>query len=231
MCVVGEKNMSKILIVEDDEKLSKELKIFLDKNGYDSVILQKFDNAVEDILEENADLILLDINLPYTDGEYICKEIRKTSDVPIIMVTSRDNEIDELLSLNYGADQYVTKPFNIQILLAKITGLLKRNQNADKSQEKIKCNGFILNVSKSMIETENKKIELTKNELKILHYLVLNQGKIVSREDIMNYLWESENFIDDNTLTVNMTRLRGELEELGIKDSIETKRGQGYILK
>ena len=195
MCVVGEKNMSKILIVEDDEKLSKELKIFLDKNGYDSVILQKFDNAVEDILEENADLILLDINLPYTDGEYICKEIRKTSDVPIIMVTSRDNEIDELLSLNYGADQYVTKPFNIQILLAKITGLLKRNQNADKSQEKIKCNGFILNVSKSMIETENKKIELTKNELKILHYLVLNQGKIVSREDIMNYLWESENFM------------------------------------
>ena len=176
MCVVGEKNMSKILIVEDDEKLSKELKIFLDKNGYDSVILQKFDNAVEDILEENADLILLDINLPYTDGEYICKEIRKTSDVPIIMVTSRDNEIDELLSLNYGADQYVTKPFNIQILLAKITGLLKRNQNADKSQEKIKCNGFILNVSKSMIETENKKIELTKNELKILHYLVLNQA-------------------------------------------------------
>ena len=240
MCVVGEKNMSKILIVEDDEKLSKELKIFLDKNGYDSVILQKFDNAVEDILEENADLILLDINLPYTDGEYICKEIRKTSDVPIIMVTSRDNEMDELISLNYGADQYVTKPFNIQILLAKIAGLIKRNQNADKSQEKIKCNEFILNVSKSVIETENKKnddvvqneqIELTKNELKILHYLVLNQGKIVSREEIMNYLWESENFIDDNTLTVNMTRLRGKLEELGIKDSIETKRGQGYILK
>ena len=125
MCVVGEKNMSKILIVEDDEKLSKELKIFLDKNGYDSVILQKFDNAVEDIL---------DINLPYTDGEYICKEIRKTSDVPIIMVTSRDNEMDELISLNYGADQYVTKPFNIQILLAKIAGLIKRNQNADNSQ-------------------------------------------------------------------------------------------------
>lgn len=231
MCVVGEKNMSKILIVEDDEKLSKELKIFLEKNGYTAVILLKFDNAVEDILEENADLILLDINLPYTDGEYICKEIRRTSNVPIIMVTSRDNEIDELLSLNYGADQYVTKPFNIQILLAKIAGLLRRNQNAEKSQEKIKCNEFILNVSKSMVETEDKKTELTKNELKILHYLVLNQGKIVTREEIMNYLWESENFIDDNTLTVNMTRLRSKLEELGIKDSIETKRGQGYILK
>ena len=223
--------MSKILIVEDDEKLSKELKIFLEKNGYITVILEKFDNAVQDILKESADLILLDINLPYTDGEYICKEIRKTSNVPIIMVTSRDNEMDELLSLNFGADQYVTKPFNIQILLAKISGLLKRNQNIIQNQEQINCNGFILNVSKSMIETENKKIELTKNELKILHYLVLNQGKIVSREEIMNYLWESENFIDDNTLTVNMTRLRSKLEELGIKDSIETKRGQGYILK
>lgn len=223
--------MSKILIVEDDEKLRNELEIFLNNNGYETWCLEQFEKPIEDILKENGDLILLDINLPNSDGEYICKEIRKVSNVPIIMVTSRDNEMDELISLNYGADQYVTKPFNIQILLAKITGLLKRNQNADKSQEKIKCNGFILNVSKSMIETENKKIELTKNELKILHYLVLNQGKIVSREDIMNYLWVSENFIDDNTLTVNMTRLRGKLEELGIKDSIETKRGQGYILK
>lgn len=206
MCVVGEKNMSKILIVEDDEKLSKELKIFLDKNGYDSVILQKFDNAVEDILEENADLILLDINLPYTDGEYICKEIRKTSDVPIIMVTSRDNEIDELLSLNYGADQYVTKPFNIQILLAKITGLLKRNQNADKSQEKIKCNGFILNVSKSMIETENKKIELTKNDLTNYLFFLDNtlenisktrNRKLASMKRLYEYL-ETNNLINVN---------------------------------
>ena len=223
--------MQKILIIEDDEKLREELETFLNRNGFIATSLKKFDNAVEDILKAKADLLLIDINLPYTDGEYICKEIRRTSNVPIIMVTSRDNEIDELLSLNYGADQYVTKPFNIQILLAKIAGLLRRNQNAEKSQEKIKCNEFILNVSKSVIEKENKKIELTKNELKILHYLVLNQGKIVTREEIMNYLWESENFIDDNTLTVNMTRLRGKLEELGIKDSIETKRGQGYILK
>lgn len=223
--------MSNILIVEDDEKLSKELKIFLEKNGYTAVILQKFDNAVEDILEENSDLILLDINLPYTDGEYICKEIRRTSNVPIIMVTSRDNEIDELLSLNYGADQYVTKPFNIQILLAKIAGLLRRNQNAEKSQEKIKCNEFILNVSKSVIEKENKKIELTKNELKILYFLVLNKEKIVSRNEIMDYLWDSESFVDDNTLTVNINRLRTKLEEIGLQGIIETKRGLGYILK
>ena len=223
--------MQKILIVEDDKKLSKELKIFLEKNGYIATVLEDFNDVVNDILKENADLILLDINLPITDGEYICKELRKLSDVPIIIVTSRNNEIDELLSLNYGADQYVTKPYNIQILLAKISGLLKRNKKEDKNQEKIRCNGFILDTSRSIIEKENKKVELTKNEFKILYYLILNQGKIVSRENIMSYLWESENFIDDNTLTVNMTRLRNKLESLGIENQIETRRGQGYMLK
>ena len=222
--------MAKILIIEDDQKLRTELKIFLEKNGYQVSILEEFKNPIENILKENADLILLDINLPYIDGEYICKELRKTSDIPIIIVTSRDNEIDELISLNNGADQYVTKPYNIQILLAKISGLLRRTQNNEINQNKINCNKFILNISKSLIENGEKKIELTKNELKILHFLVLNKGKIVSRDEIMNYLWDSESFIDDNTLTVNMTRLRTKLEELGIKDIIQTKRGQGYIL-
>ena len=137
--------MKRILIIEDDEKLRCELETFLNKNGFVATSLNKFDNAVEDILNEKADLLLLDINLPYTDGEFICKEIRKTSNVPIIMVTSRDNEMDELLSLNYGADQYVTKPYNIQILLAKIVGLLKRNQNAGNNPDKIDCGSFILN--------------------------------------------------------------------------------------
>ena len=222
--------MAKILIIEDDKKLRTELKIFLEKNGYQVSILEEFKNPIENILKENADLILLDINLPYIDGEYICKELRKTSDIPIIIVTSRDNEIDELISLNNGADQYVTKPYNIQILLAKISGLLRRTQNNEINQNKINCNKFILNISKSLIKNGEKKIELTKNELKILHFLVLNKGKIVSRDEIMNYLWDSESFIDDNTLTVNMTRLRTKLEELGIKDIIQTKRGQGYIL-
>ena len=223
--------MEKILIVEDDEKLRNELKIFLDRNGYEGIILGKFDNSINDILQINPDLILLDINLPYFDGEYICKELRKTSNVPIIMITSRDSEIDELLSLNYGADQYVTKPYNIQILLAKINGLLKRSKNIESNQTKIDCDDFILNISKSVIERNNKYIELTKNELKILHYLVMNKGKIVSREEIMDYLWDSQSFIDDNTLTVNIKRLRNKLEEFGIKDIIETKRGQGYLLK
>ncbi len=199
--------MDKILIVEDDEKLREELKIFLDRNGYDTVILDKFDNPVEDILKINPNLVLLDINLPYFDGEYICKELRKKSNVPIIMLTSRDNEIDELISLNYGADQYVTKPYNIQILLAKINGLLKRSKNSDATQTLIDCKEFVLDISKSIIENGNNKIELTKNELKILHYLVMNRGKIVSRDEIMDYLWDSESFIDDNTLTVNIKRL------------------------
>lgn len=223
--------MSKILIVEDDEKLRKELKIFLEKNGYEVKILEKFENAIQDILKENADLILLDINLPYTDGEYICKEIRKVSDLPIIMVTSRNSEIDELISLNNGADQYVVKPYNVQILLAKIAGLLKRTQNAESNQNKINCNDFILNISKSCIERGEEQKELTKNELKILHYLALKKGQIVSRDEIINYLWDSESFIDDNTLTVNMTRLRTKLDEIGLQNRIETKRGQGYMLR
>ena len=223
--------MKKILIVEDDQKLRNELKIYLEKNGYEALTIEKFDNSIQEILNKKADLILLDINLPYLDGEYICKEIRKTLNVPIIMVTSRDSELDELISLNNGADQYVTKPYNLQILLAKIAGLLKRIENTGINQNKIDCKEFILNISKSMIEKEEKQIELTKNELKILHFLVLRKGQIVSRDEIINYLWDSESFIDDNTLTVNMTRLRTKLEEIGLKDIIETKRGQGYILK
>lgn len=223
--------MSKILIVEDDKKLREELKIFLKKHGYHVEMLEKFDNTIEEIINVKSDLILLDINLPYVDGEYICKEIRKVSNVPIIMVTSRDNELDELLSINNGADQYVTKPYNIQILLAKIERLLKRSYNSNMSQDKINCGNFILNISKSTIEKEDASLELTKNELKILYFLVLNKEKIVSRNEIMDYLWDSESFVDDNTLTVNINRLRTKLEEIGLQDIIETKRGLGYILK
>ena len=222
--------MPKILIIEDDEKLREELKIFLNKNGYEATTLTTFDNTIQEILKRKPDLILLDINLPNTDGEYICKEIRKQSNMPIIIVTSRDNELDELLSINNGADHYITKPFNIQILLAKIGSLLRRT-SMQEVNDKIDVKDFILNTSNNTIEKDGKIIELTKNEYKILKYLVQNRGKIVSREDIMECLWESESFIDDNTLTVNITRLRNKLEELELKELLETKRGQGYILK
>ena len=223
--------MQKILIVEDDEKLRSELEIFLNNNGYQAECLKSFDNTIVDILKINPNLILLDINLPGVDGEYICKEIRKQSNMGIIIVTSRDNELDELVSINYGADHYITKPFNIHILLAKINTLLRRTNNSNDSKDKINAKDFILNVANNTILKEDKTIDLTKNEYKILRYLIDNRGKIVSREDIMDCLWESESFIDDNTLSVNITRLRTKLEELGLQDLIETKRGQGYILK
>lgn len=223
--------MPKILIVEDDEKLRDELEIFLNKNGYEAEALKTFENTIQDILKINPDLVLLDINLPYTDGEFVCKEIRKQSNMPIIIVTSRDNELDELISINYGADHYITKPFNIQILLAKIGSLIRRTNIAGMGQEKIDAKDFVLNTSNYTIEKDGKVIELTKNEYKILKYLVQNRDKIVSREDIMECLWDTESFIDDNTLTVNITRLRNKLEELDLKELLETKRGQGYILK
>lgn len=220
--------MQKILIVEDDEKLREELEIFLNNNGYKVDCLKTFDNTIKDILEINPDVVLLDINLPGNDGEYICKEIRKQSNMGIIIITSRDNELDELVSINYGADHYITKPFNIQILLAKINSLLRRTNSC---YELVDAKDFILNISNNTITKNDITIDLTKNEYKILKYLIENRGKIVSREDIMECLWESESFIDDNTLSVNITRLRTKLEELNLKDLIETKRGQGYILK
>ncbi len=222
--------MQNILIVEDDEKLSKELEKFLSQNGYEASRITNFENVINDILNSKCNMVLLDINLPGNNGEYICKEVRKISDVPIVMITSVDSELDELISLNYGADDYITKPFNLQILLAKIATILKRTSSNNKDQTKINCENFILNLSKSTIEKDGKEIELTKNEFKILYYLVQNRGKIVSREELMNYLWDSEMFVDDNTLTVNITRIRNKLEEVNLKDILETRRGQGYIL-
>lgn len=223
--------MQKILIVEDDEKLRNELEKFLNNNGYNAEGLKKYDNCINDILQSNSDIVLLDINLPFSDGEYICKEVRKKSEVPIIMITSRNNEIDELISINYGADDYITKPYNTQILLARIASILKRTNKSELEKSKIDCTQFTLNISESKIEKEDKQIELTKNESKILQCLVKNRNKIVSREELMEYLWNTDEFVDDNTLTVNITRVRNKLEEIGIKEMLETKRGQGYILK
>jgi len=225
-----EVSMPKILIIEDDEKLRDELEKFLNNNGYQAESIRSFNNIIDNILKSSPDLILLDINLPGADGEFICKEIRKQSNIPIIIVTSRDSEIDELLSINNGADHYITKPFNIHILLAKISSLLRRT-NMEVKNNIIDAKDFILNISKSTIEKDGKLIELTKNEYRILKYLTEKREKIVSRQDIMECLWDSENFIDDNTLTVNITRLRNKLEELGLKELLQTKRGQGYILK
>lgn len=216
-----------ILIVEDEEKLREELKIFLESNGYQVETVKEFQNLDTNIFKINCDLILLDINLPFINGEYLLKEIRKKSNLPIIMITSKNTELDELLSISLGADDFITKPFNPQILLARINRLLTRNNN---QSETIKYKNALIDVSKSLIETEDSKENLTRNELKILTYLLENKGTIVSRDDLINYLWDSDEYIDDNTLTVNINRLRTKLASLGLKDVIITKRSQGYII-
>ena len=219
--------MKKILIVEDDIELSKELKLLLEQNGYQAEIVSDFFNTKQQILESNSDLVLLDINIPNENGEYLLKEIRKVSNVPIIMVTSRNTELDEVVSMSYGADDYITKPYNPTILLLHIEALFKR---IEKNSPRLRYRHIELNLEKGTIETENEEITLSKNELMIFTYLLKNQGKIVTREDIMNYLWDTEEFIDDNTLTVNINRLRKRLLDVGLGDCIETRRGQGYIL-
>lgn len=220
--------MYKIVIVEDDVNIREELCSFLQKYGYEITAPTDFQNIIDIIQKESANLIILDINLPAFDGYYICRELRKTSEVPIIIVTSRDSELDELMSMNIGADDFITKPYNTQILLARINSILKRSYG--NFQEVIVHNGISLNLSNASLSFENNTIELTKNELKILAFLLKNKGNIVSRDSLMEYLWSSDYFVDDSTLTVNITRLRKKIEDIGIENLIQTKRGLGYII-
>ena len=217
-------------IVEDDKIIREELQSFLGRYGYEVVVPRELENIVEFILKENSDLVLLDINLPIYDGYYICREIRKKSEVPIIIVTSRDSDMDELMSMNLGADDFVTKPYNTQILLARIAALLKRSNNKTTSNNILNYKNLQLNLSNAKITCNNKEAELTKNEVKILSYLMNHQGQIVSRDLLMEYLWSTDYFVDDSTLTVNITRLRKKLEEIDIENVIETRRGLGYIM-
>ena len=217
----------KILIIEDDFELSNELKILLDNNGYHGIILQDLQNALENIIKINPDLILLDIKLPYLNCQQLLKQIRKNSNVTVIMVTSKDSEIDEILAMSYGADDYITKPYNPTILLLHIEAIFKRLNKIDNN---LVYHGVNINLSKSTLKKDDIELLLSKNEMSIFYFLFMNQGKIVSRDEIMNYLWGTDKFIDDNTLTVNMTRLKKKLVQIGLINVIETRRDQGYIL-
>lgn len=221
--------MSKIIIIEDAQTLREELKTFLTRYDYEVLAPSNFESIIDYTLKENPDLLLLDINLPIFDGYHICREIRKSSDMPIIVVTSRDSEMDELMSMNLGADDFITKPYNTQILLARIASILRRFHGSN-TQDTISYNDLKLNLSNGSITYKGNITELTKNELKILSCLIKNKGKIVSREDLMDFMWNSDIFVDDNNLSVNVTRLRKKLEEAGMKENIETRRGLGYIL-
>lgn len=219
----------KILVIEDHKPIRDGLCGFLSRYGYEAKSLTNYETIIEDCIKEQADLILLDINLPVLDGYYICREIRSRSDVPIIVVTSRDSEMDELMSMNLGADDFVTKPYNTQILMARIESILRRSQKTE-TQNAIVCKGLRVCLNDSTAEYEGRKIELTKNEIRILYTLIKHQGSIVSRDELMEMLWQSNEFIDDNTLTVNVNRLRKRMESIGWKNQIHTKRGQRYIV-
>ena len=221
--------MNKVFIIEDDVKINEQLGSFLKRYGYEVATSFDFENIVDIALEENPKIILLDINLPVFDGYYICKEIRKQSNVPIIVVTSRDTEMDELISMNLGADDFITKPYNTAILLARIESIIRRVYG-NNSMEIYEYNGLRYNLSTSEMEYEGNKSDLSKNESRILYTLIKNKGKIVSRSELMKYLWQNDEFVDDNTLTVNINRLRKKMEEIGANNMLTTKRGQGYIL-
>lgn len=219
--------MKKIMIIEDDTIISKELYELLVNAGYEALILKDFSNAKEEILKSNIDLILLDINIPYQNGEQLLKEIRKESNIPVIMVTSRASETDEILSISYGADDYITKPYSPTILLLRIQNIFKR---LDNSTEALKYKDLEVSPSRGILSGSNKELELTKNEMLIFQHLLNNQNRIVSRDELMTILWNNEEYINDNALTVNISRLRSKLEDFGYPNAIETRKGQGYIL-
>ena len=222
--------MFTIMIIEDNEQHQNEIWNLLMINGYSVLKVKEFNNIPQIVKEKKPELILLDINLSNDDGFKICTEIRSFSKVPIIFVTSRNTNIDELMAITLGGDDFITKPYNTQILLARINSLIKRAYPNDSNLDVIEYNGLRLNILSSTIEHSGNSEELTKNEFKILYYLLINKEKIVSRVEIMEYLWDSSMFVNDNTLTVNITRIRNKIEEIGLKDFIKTKRGQGYII-
>lgn len=217
----------KIFVVEDETEICKELSVLLQKYGYAYESSTDFAHITDHILKAEADLVLLDINLPYQDGYMICREIRKQSDIPIIVLTSRNTDFDELMSLNIGADDFISKPYNAQVLIARIQKILKRTYEAQVNSVLIH-KGLTINLLKATASYGDKEVDLTKNELGILRLLVVNKGNVIPRDAIIDELWQSDEFIDENTLNVNIVRLRKKLSEIGAPDYLETKRGLGY---
>lgn len=213
------------MIVEDDKVIAEELFYLLNNSNYEAIILNDFKNAKKEILNSNSNLILLDINIPYLNGELLLKEIRKESHIPVIMVTSRSNESDEVISYSYGADDYITKPYNPTILLLKINALLKR---CEMNKTIVSYKDLTFDIGKGIVKSNNKEIILTKNEIIIFNMLLSNKDRIVSKDELMTELWNNDEYINDNALTVNISRLRSKLDEMGYSDIIETRKGIGY---
>lgn len=221
--------MEKILIVEDEIKIREELYTALEKKGYSCILIEEFEDVAGQIEKAAPDLVLLDLNLPVQDGFYICREVRKRLDVPIIVVTSSSSDMDELMSLNLGADDFITKPYNMHILQAHISTVLHRTYGR-KQAAVLSHKGLVLDLTKSRISYQGRAADLTKNEFGILRLLMENAGSIISRNDIICQLWEMEEFVEESTLNVNINRLRKKLAGLGLEDYLVTKRGMGYMV-
>ncbi len=219
--------MKTIMVVEDEKTIRDELKALLETSGYKAILLEKFDNTLENILNNKFDLLLLDINLPNVNGELILREFRKKSNIPVIMVTSRVKETDEVLSMSYGADDYITKPYNPTILLLRIANIFKRMENNTSTSY---YDDVKVYQNKGLLVKDDKELDLTKNEMIIFSCLLSNRGNIVTRDELMTELWNNEEYVNENALTVNISRLRAKLEDFGIENAIETRKGQGYKL-
>ena len=222
--------MYKVMIVEDDEIISNSIAGYLNKWQYTTHEVSNFQNVITEFVEEKPDIVLMDINLPYFDGYYFCEEIRKISKVPIIFISSASDDMNIVMAMNIGADDFIEKPFKLVVLKAKIEALLRRVYNFNSSNSLIVYKEVIFDINKDEIKYKDNVATLTKNESKILTILLENREKIVSREDIIAALWQSDNFIDENTLSVNVNRLRSKLKDIGITDFIITKKGKGYMV-
>lgn len=223
--------MHKILLVEDDEVIRQQVKKILEQWEYEVVLVEDFMEVLSIFVKVEPHLVLMDIGLPLFNGYHWCQEIRKVSKVPIMFLSSRDQAMDIVMAINMGGDDFVTKPFDQNVLLAKIQGLLRRSYEFGKDQSLLEYMGVILNLKAMDLVYQGEVVSLTKNEFQILQVLFERSGNIVSREDLMKELWNSDFFIDDNTLSVNVARLRKKLEVVGLKDFIETKKGVGYGLR
>lgn len=223
--------MYKILIVEDDKTIARVLKEHLEKWGYAVETIEDFQNVLETFITFDPQIVLMDIGLPFFNGHHWCSEIRAISKVPIIFISSADDNMNIVMALNMGGDDFITKPFDLNVITAKVQALLRRTYSFKEQTNLIEHKGAVLNLSDATLTYQDQKIELTKNEYRILQTLMANVGKIVSRDDIITALWEDDSFVDDNTLTVNMTRLRRKLAEAGMSDFIKTKKGIGYVVE
>ena len=223
--------MKDILLVEDNLEVAKEIKLSLEKWGMKVQLIEDFSNVLEEVVKKQPKLVLMDVNLPYYDGFYWCGRIREVSKLPILFLSSRDSNMDLIMGINNGGDDYITKPFDTQVLLSKINALLRRAYQYTDSGALLYYNDAVLDIDKCEFRYKENILDLTKNEIKILTLLIRNKGKVVSRDKIMMSLWNDDEFISDNTLTVNMTRLRGKLKEVGLEEVIKTKKGLGYMMQ